>query len=166
MRNDPLFNPWREIGWRRKLTPEEEARLSEWLNAHPEAQADWESEAGLSDLLTALPNAPVPSNFTARVVQAAELEAMARNRDEGRARSSPWWGRWVPKAAMAAVVLAAGLLSYDHFQSARRAEWAQSVATVSEVASVPSPEVLKDFDAIDALSSALPADEELLKIMQ
>jgi hypothetical protein len=31
---------------------------------------------------------------------------------------------------------------------------------------VPSPEVLKDFDVIAALSSTPPADEELLKVMQ
>jgi hypothetical protein len=31
---------------------------------------------------------------------------------------------------------------------------------------MPSPEVLKDFDAIAALSSTPPADEELLKVMR
>jgi anti-sigma factor RsiW len=167
MTNDPLFNQWREIGWRRKLTAEEEARLTEWLGAHPEAQADLESDAALNDLLSALPNAPVASNFTARVLQAAEREESTRSRHQARARYSiPWWRRWAPKAAMAAAVLAAGLLSYDHFQSLRRAEWAQSVATVSQVAAVPSPQVLSDYDTIAVLSSTPSADEELLKIMQ
>lgn len=167
MRNDPLFNPWREIGWRRKLTAQEEAQLAEWLTAHPEAQADWESESALNELLTAMPNVPVASNFTARVVEAAAREARAQSRvAQTRRASAPWWWRWLPKAALAATVIAAGLLSYTHVQSARRAEWAQSVATVSQVTAVPSPEVLNDFDAIAALSSNPTADEELLKIMQ
>ena|SRR5690348_868286 len=167
MRNDPLFNRWREIGWRRKLTAQEEAQLTEWLNAHPDAQAEWESESALNELLTAMPNVPVASNFTARVVAAAGREARAEDRAEETGRIPlSWWRRWAPKAALAVTVIAAGLLSYSHVQSAKRAEWAQSVATVSQVTAIPSPEVLNDFDAIAALSSNPTADEELLQVMQ
>ena len=44
------------------------------LAAHPEAQADWEAEAGLNDALGRLPDVAVSSNFTARVLQAVERE--------------------------------------------------------------------------------------------
>lgn len=166
MRNDPLYERWRENSWRRKLDAEEEARLSEWLRTHPEAQADWESETALNDLLTAMPNVPVASNFTARVVAAAERETNLARPNQRAHPAGPWWRRWVPKAAFAAVVLAA-LLSYNHVQSIERAERAQSVATMSQVASAPSPEVLNDFDAIAALSATpAAADDELIKLMQ
>ena len=167
MTNDPLYQQMREKSWRRKLNPEEDARLSEWLATHPEAQLDWESEMALNEVLTRLPHVPVASNFTARVVAAAQREADANlARRAAHGARAYWWRRWLPKAAVAAAVLMAGLLSYNHLQSVRRAEYAQGLAKLSEVASLPSPEALNDFDAIAAMSSAPTADEELLKLMQ
>ncbi len=66
--NDPLFNKLREASWRRPLTASEEAELRAWLAAHPEARAEWESDTALNDLLSRVPNAPVPTNFTTRVL--------------------------------------------------------------------------------------------------
>jgi hypothetical protein len=63
-------------------------------------------------------------------------------------------------------VVAAGLLSYHHLQETRREEVARSLTTLSRIPAVPGPDVLKDFDAIAALGSTPPADEELLKVMQ
>src|SRR6266478_5771104 len=165
MMNESSLEQLREISWRRKLTSAEQASLSEWLAAHPEAQAEWETEAGLNQVLAGLPNVPVASNFTARVVEAAQREADGAQRGAKRSkRSVIFWMRWLPKTALGTVILAAGLISYNHIQSARRAEWAQSLATVAEVPSLPSPDILKDFDAIAALGSTPPADEELLKL--
>src|SRR5258708_3148486 len=138
MMNESSLEQLREISWRRKLTPAEQARLSEWLAAHPEAQAEWETETGLNEVLAGLPNVPVASNFTARVVEAARREADGVQRSAKRSKKSViFWMRWLPKAGLGAVVLAAGLISYNHIQSARRAEWAQSLATVAEVPSLP-----------------------------
>ena len=162
---DPLYERLREVGWRRKLTPPEQQQLLAWLEQHPEARAEWDSEAALTGLLGGLPDVPVASNFTARVVDAAKAEPAG----EARRRSElvrPWWRAWLPKAALGALLLTTGLLSYEHFQATRRAELAHSLAAVSEVPSLPSPEILKDFDTIAALSSAPPADEELLRVMQ
>jgi anti-sigma factor RsiW len=166
MSKDPLYEQLRELSWRRKLTPAEEAKLITWLAAHPEAQADWEAETGLNQTLAALPDAPVANNFTSRVLDAAQREA-ARRQSPVRPwhSAASWWSRWLPKAALAAVLLAAGLLSYHHTQDLKRAEWAQSLTTVSQVPPLPT-EILKDFDAIAVLSSAPPADEELLQVMQ
>jgi anti-sigma factor RsiW len=167
MINDPLYEKLREIGWRRKLNADEEARLSEWLAAHPEAQGGWDSEAALNELLAVLPDVPVASNFTARLLAAARREASTNAPRMGRVGSpAGGWLSWLPKAALGAVVLAAGLVSYNHIQSARRVECAQSLATVSQVGSLPGPDVLSDFDAIAALNSTPPADEDLLKLMQ
>src|SRR5262249_28834632 len=165
MSKDPLYEHLREISWQRKLTPEEEMQLSEWLATHPEVHGDWESETELNRILEALPNVPVANNFTARVLDAVSREAITDERTHRRSHSV-WWSRWLPKAALAAVVLAAGLLSYHHVQETRREEVARSLTTISQLPSVPSPEVLKDFDTIAAMSSTPPADEELLKAMQ
>jgi ferric-dicitrate binding protein FerR (iron transport regulator) len=165
MTNDPIYH-WRELSWRRKLTDAEEAELRAWLKAHPEAQADWEAEAGLNAALGGLPEMPVPSNFTARVLQAVEREAAA----ELRQGEPKWqfWRRlgWLPRAAFVVIVLAAGLVSYRQFQAARFAEYAHSVAAVSDVSSLPSPEILQDFDAIRASNPSPTPDEQLLAVLQ
>ncbi len=166
MTNDPLYTKFRELSWRRKLTPAEEIELRNWLAAHVEAQAEWEAEACLSEALDRLPDAPVPSNFTANVLQALQRDdaAQARARQPGLG----WRQRltWMPKAALATLIVAAGLLSYLHGQTVRRAELRNSVVAVSAVKSLPSPEVLRDFDVIRALDQTPPADEQLLTLLQ
>ena len=76
MKNDAFLSLLRESSWRRKLTEAEQAELRAYLAAHPDARADWEMESALNAALTRLPDAPVPSNFTARVLQAVEREAV------------------------------------------------------------------------------------------
>jgi hypothetical protein len=167
MTRNSRFTQLCEQRWRRKLTSAEEAELRALLAAHPEAQADWTAEAGLSDALDRLPNVPVSSNFTARVLQAIEREEAAHAR-----RNAPsWWlfrgpQRWLPRLAFGAVVVAAGLLSYHEAAAARRAQLARSVALVSDVSSLPSPKILEDFDAIRALPPTPPADEQLLALLK
>src|ERR1039457_2212594 len=99
--NDP-FSKLRETSWRRELTSAEESALRDWLAEHPEAREDWEADAALNRVLERLPEAPVPSNFTARVIQAVELEkAVALREPESRWK---WvWRSFVPKVALAAV---------------------------------------------------------------
>ena len=166
MSNDPIYNRLCELSWRRRLTGAEEAELQAWLAAHPEAQADWEAEAGLNATLGALPNVPVASNFTARVLQAAEREAVA----ELRRRESKWRGwlrlRWLPKAALGAMLVGTGLLSYHQVQSAQRKKLAESVAAVSAVSSLPGPDILRDFDAIRVSNPSPPPDEQLLALLK
>jgi anti-sigma factor RsiW len=166
MTNDPIYNHLRELSWRRELSDAEDAELRTWLAAHPEAQADWEAEAGLNASLGRLPDAPVPGNFTARVLQAVEREAAA----EPRRPQGKWlnriWLRWLPRAAFAAVVVGAGLVSYHQVQAAHRKKLVESVAAVSAVSSLPSPDILRDFDAIQALNPTPAPDEQLLAVLQ
>ena len=166
MTDDPIYNRLRELSWRRKLTDAEEAQLRALLAARPEAQADWDAEATLNAALCRLPDAPVPSNFTARVLQAVEREAAGELRqDEGNWQ---FWRRlrWLPKVAFAAVILGTGLVSYRQLQAARFAEYAHSVAAVSDVSSLPSPDILKDFDAIQASNPTALPDEQLLAALK
>ena len=54
----------RESLWRRKLSPAERAGLR--------PQPELEVEARLTDVLRKIPDSPVPSNFTARLLDAVE----------------------------------------------------------------------------------------------
>ena len=73
----------------------------------------------------------------------------------------------MPRAAVAAVVLVAGVFSFEQASRAtRRAEYARSLAAVSDVASLPSPDVLTDFDAIRVSNPSPAADEELLAALK
>ena len=78
----------------------------------------------------------------------------------------PWWLRWAPKAAFAASVLAAGLVSCLLIEHAEHKRLVESVAVVADVTSLPSPEVLQDFDAIRESNRAVTPDQELLAVLQ
>jgi hypothetical protein len=166
MINDPIYNHLRELSWRRKLTDAEQAQLRAWLAAHAEAQTDWEAEAGLNAVLSRLPDVPVPSNFTARVVQAAEREAAAE------LRHSAWkWGAWprlgwLPRVALTASAVSVVLVSCLVVQDAQRKRLGVSVAVVSTVSALPGPDILKDFDAIRASNPTVVADDTLLTVLQ
>jgi negative regulator of sigma E activity len=163
MNNDAYLSKLRELSWQRKLTEAEQAELRNWLAANPGAQADWEMESALTAALARLPQAPVPSNFTARVLQAVELEA---------ARKHGWSWHWnwhvlVPRAAVATVVVVfAGLAIHHHEIDSQRAALVKSVALVTGGQPVPSPEALENFDVIRRMSQPQRADDELLALLQ
>ncbi|HUB86331.1 MAG TPA: hypothetical protein VMB22_00450 [Verrucomicrobiae bacterium] len=116
----------------------------------------------MRELLSRLPDAPVPSNFTTRVMQAVELEEARRPRRWDFILN---WRTFLPRAAaVAAVVLFAGLAVQHYELDARRAELAQNVAVVAE--RMPSVDALKNFDAIQRMSQPAQPDNELLALLQ
>ena|SRR5438445_10030488 len=165
--NDSDYNQLRESGWRRRLTQAEQEQARDYLAAHPEVLEDWELEAGLNRVLEELPEASVPSNFTALALQAVARETVA----PARARKGWWiiwrWFGWAPRMAVAAVVLGVCGLSYHEYQIKSRALMAQDVAQFSKVVLGANPELMEDFDSIRRLSETQPkADPELLALMQ
>jgi len=136
-----------EESWRRRLTPAEEASVRAWLAQHPDATADWELEKQLSSALDKLPDVPVPSNFTARVLKAVERESILPERS---ASGIPWFLRvLLPRVAVAAVIVGVGALTYrEHTTTAQRAELVRGVKVVAGVSSLPGPDILQDFDTI------------------
>jgi hypothetical protein len=158
-------NQMREKSWRRRPSGAEESELKAWLANHPEAQADWETDIRLTEALNRLPDTSVPSNFTARVVRAVERESAIT-------RPRALFGRWslgklLPRAAVAAVIMGAVLLTYHERNIAeRRAELVQSVKMVSGVPSLPSPDILQDFDTIQKMGTEAGPDQELIALMQ
>ncbi len=126
------YNDLLEAALKRPLTLAEEKRLQTYWASHPEAQASWEEEMGLNQLLRQLPDAPLASNFTAQVLQAAERESSR----SPLFQPASWWPRrydWrgAQTVACAALVLSLSLLMYHRHQLSLRAERARSVAAVS-----------------------------------
>jgi negative regulator of sigma E activity len=160
MNPDPVYQRLREIGWRRKLKDAEQAELRAWLAAHPEAETEVASDTALNEALGRLPQASVPSNFTARVMQAIEREAAAERPPQVTAW---WWRRFVPRLATAMVVLLAGVLFYRHSEVQKREELAEGLALVAGAAPLSDVTVLEDFDAIRSMTiETAAADEGLL----
>ncbi len=157
MKDEPFQDPMRERVWRRKLTEAERAGLPAPL----ETRVDWELESLLTEGLVRLPDAPVPSNFTARVLQAAEREAM-------RPRTTGWQWTWrvlMPRLAVGVAVMGIAGLTYQRHEFNQRAQLAKNVALVARTQPMPSVEALKNFDAIQRMSQPR-ADEKLLALLQ
>ncbi|TAL01484.1 MAG: hypothetical protein EPO07_08330 [Verrucomicrobia bacterium] len=162
MNADPKVTRLREIAWRRPLTGAEQAELRAWLAAHPEARDEWELELALSRVVKKLPDAAVPSNFTARVLAEAQRRDAAQAR--GRRRTPAWWWRtFLPRAAVAAVLLVTGLSIYR-----ARERGKETLTTVREITRTAPPPTLAldDYDVIASLSTGPGADEDLLALMQ
>lgn len=164
MNNDPVYTRLSELAWRRKLTPAEQSELQAWLDAHPEAAAEHALERALNDALAQLPQAPVPSNFTARIQQAIACETQA---PATQPLDWTWvWRRLLPRTAVALLVLGTGTFAYHRHREQQRARTGESIVTVLGVTSLPKPEVLEDFDVIRRLDTAPTADQELIALLQ
>jgi anti-sigma factor RsiW len=160
------YQKLKEASWRRPLTAAERARLREWLSAHPEALESWEEEAALNGLLRRWPGAAVSTNFTARVLQAAQ-RLPAKPAWRRRLEMFPWLpAGWVPRAALAAAMVCSGLLSFHEYEALRRTREAQAVASVSRLAALPSIDWLENFDTINRLNKVKVADDDLLTVLQ
>ncbi|HEY1718155.1 MAG TPA: hypothetical protein VGH42_07650 [Verrucomicrobiae bacterium] len=115
----------------------------------------------LHEMLSRLPDAPVASNFTARVMQRIDLEESRRARKWNFILN---WRAFLPRAAVAtAAILFAGLTLQQHELNAHRAAVAKDVALVAGTP-MPSVDALKNFDAIRRMSQPARADEELLAL--
>ena len=142
--------------WRRKLSQTERAALR--------GQPDLELEARLTDALAKLSNAPVPSNFTTRVLAAIELE------DAQAARSRGWTWNWRllwPRVAVAAAVLIFAGVSIQRYETnSHRFALAKNIAMVAVAQPLPSVDALENLDAIQRMSQTARADGDLLAALQ
>lgn len=124
-------------------------------------------DARLDALLRRLPDKPVASNFTARVLQSVQRE----NRQPAQTTTT-WWEilrhplQLIPRLAVATLALGLGLFSFQRYEVVAQAKMAESVSAVAQVSSLPSPDVLQDFETVRRLSQTPPADEELLALLR
>lgn len=162
MNNDPVHQRLREISCRRALTETEKAELRDWAAAHPELAADIEADAALADALERLPDAAVPSNFTARVMAAIEREESPQSRTSSRSPSR-WWRVFVPRFAVATVLIVSGTLGYRHHASVRQMEMTIAARQVAGAQTLADMTVIEDFETILNLNpTEATADESLL----
>jgi len=160
--NEIEFEKLRETSWRRKLTADETAAVLAYLAMHPAARAGWEEESSLNEVLGEVPDVPVSSNFTARVLQAVERE---RSQRAPRPRGVFGWVklRW-PRIAAASVMAFVIAFSVFQYRELKREQMARDIVAMSQAVEVPQ-EWLQDFEAINRLSQP-PVDEELLAALQ
>jgi hypothetical protein len=156
---NPASDP-RESLWRRKLSAAERAELR--------GQPELEEEARLTEALGRLPDAPVSSNFTARVMTAIDLEDARSSRAQPRFQI--WhldWRRLWPRLAIAAAVLVFSALGVQRYEAGvHRAEIARSLSVIASAQSVPSVDVLNNFDVIQRMGQSGRADTDLLAALQ
>lgn len=128
----------------------------------PNADESAKLDARLNAALRRLPDAPVASNFTARVLDAVELE------EKHAVRSHGWnWRSLFPRLAVATAVLVfAGITIQRYESSSHRLEIAKSVAMVAAAKSQPSVDALENLDAIQRIGQSAHADGELLAALQ
>ena len=156
----------RELTWRGNLSPAQQEELKAWLAAHPEERESFALDAILTASLEKLPDTSVSSNFTTRVLEQAQFERQVAQREANRTSFVFRW-RWLIRTATAVVLVAAAGITWKQVQSARAAEeMARSVTLVSEIPSLPNPELLRDFEVIQALNQTPPADMELLALLK
>ena len=163
MRDDELLR----LSLKADLTPEEESRLEAWLAAQPGARAAWDEDRALGRALQSLPDVPLSSNFTARVLQAVEAEE-AREERGRRAPEHSWLRVFWPRLGWATAAVLLTVVVVHENRVAKRTQLVRDVAFVSEdAAKLPGPDVLEDFDAINQLRQASAGgDDELLIALQ
>lgn len=161
MNHDPLYQRLKEIGWRRALTDAEQAELRAWLAAHPEAAAEIEQEAALNAALAKSPNAPISSNFTARVMAAIEQDEAAQRHATARPKGD-WWRVFIPRFALATLVVT-GALGYRHNVATQRLELTNAAKQIADSRELSDIAVIEDFETIRSLIPAeVTVDENLL----
>tara|TARA_A100001037_G_C15068525_1_gene598258 strand:+ start:248 stop:811 length:564 start_codon:yes stop_codon:yes gene_type:complete len=162
-KHDTMYGTLLQIALERELTAEELEQFDGLLAQNQSELAEFEA---VDQLLAKLPDVTVSSNFTARVLDEAQRQdrtAPAVDQALGQA----WWKRlFAPQyrsiqlASVAAVTLLIGVFGYQKHLDQDRAEMAESLQTVATITEM-APELLTDFDAIDAIDQSDPIDEEL-----
>ena len=105
----------------------------------------------------------MPSNFTARVLEAVELE---ESRPRAPLELGLNWPRCLPRIAVAAAfVLCRPDACIITRLNSQRIALAQNVALVAGSQPLPSVDALENLDAIQRMSQPR-ADEELLALLQ
>ena len=119
-----------------------------------------DDQGQLRRLLSRLPNVPVASNFTARVLQAVELEEMRRS----RWRIFYWnWRAVFPRVTVTAAMVGFAAIAFHQHELSVRRHNAEGIYRIASLP-VPSIEALKNFDAIQRMGQTAHPDNDLLAL--
>jgi len=113
-------------------------------------------------MLSRLPDTPVASNFTARVMQAIELE----DKRPFRQWVFGWhWRALLPRAAVVTVLAGFTIITvHQHEAYVQQLDLAKSIAQETGSQPLPSVDALKNFAAIQRMGEAAPPDNDLLAL--
>ena len=161
--NESEYQALVEASWRRSLSVQEQAQMDAWFVTRPDAQAAWEADSGLNQLLGQLPDAPVASNFTAQVLQAIDRDAVLAKPVTLMDRIRQSFLRPAPQIAWALALVGVLWFGYHQHQTNMRSEMAQGLSVIANVATLSDPAVLRDFESIRRLSAS--EDEELFAVL-
>jgi anti-sigma factor RsiW len=139
--------------------------LQAWLATHPEAQAEAELDAALDAALNYQSDAPVASNFTARVMQTIVADARREMRPIAPARN--WWHKLMPRMALVAAVLCFGTLAYRQHLVGKQKDLTGTAREIAGAQPLASATVIADFEVIRSLTpETAVADEKLLALSE
>ncbi len=126
-----------------EITPEEDARLTRYLNEHEDAAHEWEQVRETHLLLASLKNHPVPSHLE------SSIHSMAHSMEEKQPRSGRKWAR--PFSIISTTVAAAAcLLLYIYVPvETNRQQESQLSAEKNEAPTLMEPKEQQDTFAFD-----------------
>ncbi len=164
--NESEFQALLDAAWKRPLTPTEAATLRGWGRIHSERWPEVEAELQVAQQLHELPNTPVPSNFMSQIWQELERTERGDSKPEHLLRKGrSLWRQWLPRFALAAALAGVSVAGWWRHEAIQRSEIAQQLSFVS--GDLPDPSMLKEFEAILAMSDSTGAlDVELLGALQ
>jgi hypothetical protein len=116
----------------------------------------------LNAALAKSPDAPLSSNFTARVMAAIERDEAAQHRSSARPQGH-WWRVFIPRFAVATLVVVCVTLGYRHNTAVHRMELTDAAKQIVEGRALSDLAVIEDFETIRSLNPAEAiVDENLL----
>ena len=156
------YNRLLQTAFDRELNERELDQVHNFLGQNTTELADFEA---VDQLLAKLPDVHISHNFTSLVMHEARCEI--NNLDESNNIVDLSWSRFftskfrlIRLVGAASIVLFIGLLGYQSKLSQERLNIAESVQTVANFVEI-APEMLSDFEMINAIEYSDPIDEEL-----
>jgi|YNPNPStandDraft_1061719.scaffolds.fasta_scaffold03662_8 anti-sigma factor RsiW len=159
--NATAFDKFLAIASRRELTAAEIAELHALLNERPDLKAVWQEEEQLNRLLRKLPEPPVSTNFTARVLERVQKQPVRRPSVSFLAPLRALW-QFRYALRLAAVVLLGAVVIGVHQRRAANENALRSWLAALPADGLAEVELWSDFEAIRHLpSEPLPSIHEL-----
>lgn len=155
------------IRWIRELNGREQDRLARLLSADPKRKAQWQEDMAVLAAVRRLPDVPVSSNFTSRVLAALPCAPDEPSPDlllppkRSRFHRLAWAPKWGLGFGFAAVLALA--VFYGEYRRAKSMRLVESLTVVTESKTAPTMEESQHFEFIQELAPVpLEVDWELI----